>query len=203
MVSGYLPVGPAGLLIGSISSNYVDSSVIGALKGVTDGVKKTSTIGAVSIITASYAGIFYLSRNVANYNPWTIVISYTIGYGLDYLVKKHNPSPTGKEAERTQHKYQTSRKEGQKIAYQKSWKKLFSSLLKLPLLLIPHKELRTFIKLISDILTEAKLISIKKENSLVLVDDEKIIWCVGLKISREAMPNAQSDAIVGVWLEKH
>jgi hypothetical protein len=40
MVSGYLPVGPAGLLIGSISSNYVDSSVIGALKGVTDGVKK-------------------------------------------------------------------------------------------------------------------------------------------------------------------
>ena len=38
---------------------------------------------------------------------------------------------------------------------------------------------------------------------MVLVDDEKIIWCVGLKISREAMPNAQSDAIVGVWLEKH
>jgi tRNA(Ile)-lysidine synthase len=58
-------------------------------------------------------------------------------------------------------------------------------------------------KLISDILTEAKLISIEKENSLVLVDDEKIIWCVGLKISREAMPNSESDAIVGVWLEKH
>ncbi len=57
-------------------------------------------------------------------------------------------------------------------------------------------------KLISDILTEAKLSSIEKENSLVLVDDEKIIWCVGLKISREAMPNEQSEAIESVWIEK-
>jgi tRNA(Ile)-lysidine synthase len=57
-------------------------------------------------------------------------------------------------------------------------------------------------KLISDILTEAKLSSIEKENSLVLVDDEKIIWCVGLKISREAMSNTQSEVIVGVWVEK-
>jgi tRNA(Ile)-lysidine synthase len=56
-------------------------------------------------------------------------------------------------------------------------------------------------KLISDILTEAKLPSMEKENALVLVDDEKIIWCVGLKISREAMPNLQSEAIVSVWLE--
>jgi tRNA(Ile)-lysidine synthase len=57
-------------------------------------------------------------------------------------------------------------------------------------------------KLISDILTEAKLSSIEKENSLVLVDDEKIIWCVGLKISREAMSNTQSEVIVSVWVEK-
>lgn len=57
-------------------------------------------------------------------------------------------------------------------------------------------------KLISDILTEAKLSSIEKENSLVLVDDEKIIWCVGLKISREAIPNEQSEAIESVWIEK-
>jgi tRNA(Ile)-lysidine synthase len=58
-------------------------------------------------------------------------------------------------------------------------------------------------KLISDILTEAKLSSIEKENSLVLIDDQKIIWCVGLKISREAMSNPQSEVIVNVWLEKH
>ena len=57
-------------------------------------------------------------------------------------------------------------------------------------------------KLISDILTEAKLTSMQKENSLVLVDDEKIIWCVGLKISREAISNTQSEVIVGVWVEK-
>jgi tRNA(Ile)-lysidine synthase len=57
-------------------------------------------------------------------------------------------------------------------------------------------------KLISDILTDAKLPSIERENSLVLVDDEKIIWCVGLKISREVVPNAQSDLIVSLWLEK-
>lgn len=56
-------------------------------------------------------------------------------------------------------------------------------------------------KLISDILTEAKLPSMEKENALVLVDDEKIIWCVGLKISREAMPNVQSESVVSVWLE--
>ena len=57
-------------------------------------------------------------------------------------------------------------------------------------------------KLISDILTEAKLTSVQKENSLVLVDDEKIIWCVDLKISREAMSNTQSEVIVSVWVEK-
>jgi tRNA(Ile)-lysidine synthase len=57
-------------------------------------------------------------------------------------------------------------------------------------------------KLISDILTEAKLLSKEKENSLVLVDDEKIIWCVGLKISREAISNTQSEVIVSVWVEK-
>ncbi len=57
-------------------------------------------------------------------------------------------------------------------------------------------------KLISDILTEAKLSSIEKENSLVLVDDEKIIWCVGFKISREAIPIKLSNSIVSVWLEK-
>ena len=57
-------------------------------------------------------------------------------------------------------------------------------------------------KLISDILTDAKLPSIERENSLVLVDDEKIIWCVGLEISREVVPNAQSDLIVSLWLEE-
>ncbi len=55
-------------------------------------------------------------------------------------------------------------------------------------------------KLISDILTEAKLTSMQKENSLVLVDDEKIIWCVGFKVSREVLPNPQSEVIVKVWL---
>jgi tRNA(Ile)-lysidine synthase len=57
-------------------------------------------------------------------------------------------------------------------------------------------------KLVSDILTEAKLPSIEKENSLVLVDDEKIIWCVGLKISREALSNPESEVIIKIWLEK-
>lgn len=57
-------------------------------------------------------------------------------------------------------------------------------------------------KLISDILTEAKLPSNERENSLVLVDDEKIIWCVGLKISREALSNLESEVIIKIWLEK-
>jgi tRNA(Ile)-lysidine synthase len=57
-------------------------------------------------------------------------------------------------------------------------------------------------KLISDILTEAKLPTIEKENSLLLVDDEKIIWCVGLKISREALSNLESEVIIKIWLEK-
>lgn len=56
-------------------------------------------------------------------------------------------------------------------------------------------------KLISDILTEAKIPSHQKESSLVLVDDEKIIWCVGFKISRDVVANSQSHGIIKVWIE--
>jgi tRNA(Ile)-lysidine synthase len=56
-------------------------------------------------------------------------------------------------------------------------------------------------RLISDILKDAKLNQIEKKNILVLTDDEKVLWCVGLKISKEGIANSESKKIIKVWLE--
>jgi tRNA(Ile)-lysidine synthase len=47
-------------------------------------------------------------------------------------------------------------------------------------------------KLISDILSDAKLPSSKKASQLVVHDDTKIIWCVGYSVSREALATERS-----------
>jgi tRNA(Ile)-lysidine synthase len=54
-------------------------------------------------------------------------------------------------------------------------------------------------KLISDILSDAKIPNHKKRKQLVLTDKEKILWLVGYSISREAIANADS-AILKVSL---
>jgi tRNA(Ile)-lysidine synthase len=54
-------------------------------------------------------------------------------------------------------------------------------------------------KLISDILADAKIPSHSKRKQLVLVDTEKILWCIGHSVSREAIANTDS-AIVKVSL---
>lgn len=50
-------------------------------------------------------------------------------------------------------------------------------------------------KLISDILKDAKIPANKKKNQLVVVDQEKIIWCVGFSISRDAIATSHSKII--------
>ena len=42
-------------------------------------------------------------------------------------------------------------------------------------------------KLISDVLTDAGIPSHERHNQLVLCDDEKILWCIGYSVSREAV----------------
>ncbi len=56
-------------------------------------------------------------------------------------------------------------------------------------------------RLISDILKDAKLNQFEKKNVLVLTDDVKVLWCVGLKISKEGIANSESKKIIKVWLE--
>lgn len=51
-------------------------------------------------------------------------------------------------------------------------------------------------QLISDIIKDAKITSNSKKNQLVVHDDESILWCVGLKISRKAIATPESDKIV-------
>ena len=55
-------------------------------------------------------------------------------------------------------------------------------------------------KLISDILTDAKVPNSVRFHQLVLTDDEKILWCVGFAIGREAIATKDS-AILKVGLE--
>ncbi len=50
-------------------------------------------------------------------------------------------------------------------------------------------------KLLSDVIKDAKTPSNQKENILVLVDDEKILWCVGIRISGEAVTTEESEEI--------
>lgn len=50
-------------------------------------------------------------------------------------------------------------------------------------------------KLISDILSDAKIPNHLKREQLVLTDDEKILWCIGLSVSREAIANQGSEIL--------
>lgn len=55
-------------------------------------------------------------------------------------------------------------------------------------------------KLVSDILTDAKVPHSVRSHQLVLTDDEKILWCVGFAIGREAIATKDSE-ILRVGLE--
>lgn len=55
-------------------------------------------------------------------------------------------------------------------------------------------------KLISDVITEAKIPNSQRENVLVLVDDKTIHWCVGLKIGKLALANENSEIILRINL---
>ncbi len=50
-------------------------------------------------------------------------------------------------------------------------------------------------KLISDILTDAKIPHHLRRKQLVLVDEEKVLWCVGFSISREAIAHANCEKL--------
>ena len=50
-------------------------------------------------------------------------------------------------------------------------------------------------KLISDIIKDAKVPSNEKKDVLVLVDDEKILWCVGIRCGNEVVAGDESDII--------
>jgi tRNA(Ile)-lysidine synthase len=53
-------------------------------------------------------------------------------------------------------------------------------------------------QLISDIIKDAKIASNEKMNVLVVEDDEKIIWCVGLKIGRLVLAGKETLRIVRI-----
>lgn len=51
-------------------------------------------------------------------------------------------------------------------------------------------------QLVSDVIKDAKITADAKRNQLVVHDDETILWCVGLKISRKALPTEQTKKIM-------
>ena len=51
-------------------------------------------------------------------------------------------------------------------------------------------------QLISDIIKDAKITADEKRTQLVAHDDNKILWCIGLKISREAIASPESENIL-------
>lgn len=51
-------------------------------------------------------------------------------------------------------------------------------------------------QLVSDIIKDAKITADRKQNQLVVHDDKTILWCVGLKISRKAIADDQSESIL-------
>ena len=55
-------------------------------------------------------------------------------------------------------------------------------------------------KLISDVLTDAKVPNSERLEQLVLCDDEKILWCVGHAVSREALADDQSEKLK-LWVQ--
>jgi tRNA(Ile)-lysidine synthase len=50
-------------------------------------------------------------------------------------------------------------------------------------------------KLISDILSDAKVPNYSRASQLVVHDDEKIVWCVGFSVGKEAMASIDSEII--------
>ena len=55
-------------------------------------------------------------------------------------------------------------------------------------------------KLISDVLTEANVMTSVREDCLVLVDDQEVHWCVGYKISRKSIADKNSKSILKVQI---
>ena len=55
-------------------------------------------------------------------------------------------------------------------------------------------------KLLSDIIKDAKIPSHLKKDILIVKDEEKILWCVGIKISAEAIANDNTEKIIKVSL---
>ncbi len=55
-------------------------------------------------------------------------------------------------------------------------------------------------KLISDVLTEAKVFSSEREHCMVLVDDHSVLWCVGFKVSRKAIADTYCQNILKVQI---
>jgi tRNA(Ile)-lysidine synthase len=55
-------------------------------------------------------------------------------------------------------------------------------------------------KLISDVLTDAKVPNSERLEQLVLCDNDKILWCVGFAVSREALATEQSEKLK-VWVQ--
>ncbi|MDG1840807.1 MAG: tRNA lysidine(34) synthetase TilS [Crocinitomicaceae bacterium] len=55
-------------------------------------------------------------------------------------------------------------------------------------------------KLISDVLTEAKVPNNSRGNNWVVMDDEKLLWCIGFSVDRRAIANSKSPHILKVSL---
>ena len=55
-------------------------------------------------------------------------------------------------------------------------------------------------KLISDILSDAKVLNYSRAAQLVVHDDEKIVWCVGFSVGKEAIASIDSEIIKVVLL---
>jgi tRNA(Ile)-lysidine synthase len=56
-------------------------------------------------------------------------------------------------------------------------------------------------QLISDIIKDAKITTLRKQNVFVIEDESAILWCYGLKISRIALANENSKEILKIMLK--
>lgn len=57
-------------------------------------------------------------------------------------------------------------------------------------------------QLISDIISDAKLNAINKQNVLIVHDDETIHWCVEMKVGRKAIATKDSNTILKITISK-
>jgi tRNA(Ile)-lysidine synthase len=57
-------------------------------------------------------------------------------------------------------------------------------------------------QLISDIIKDAKVPSAEKKNVIVVEDQEKILWCVGLKVGRLALTDSNSNEILRIRINE-